>query len=128
MAFDACGMTNEQRYSDADRARIRAGFAWIGEHDPDVKLGRLARLASQELTLWAVLRTVCNASGNECIRMDIGAQCPPSAGRLTADRRVRAGQPFAVPVGRTRRRQWRRRRGDDRPSPEDPCAAPTRID
>lgn len=85
MAFDACGMTNEQRYSDADRARIRAGFAWIGEHDPDVKLGRLARLASQELTLWAVLR---DSVQRERERMHPhGHRCSVPAFRRPIDRR-----------------------------------------
>jgi len=55
MAFDACGIGNKQSYSDADRARIRAGFAWIGEHDGDANLANLARLAAAELNLWATL-------------------------------------------------------------------------
>ena len=54
--IDGCGIYNEQRYSDSDRARIRAGFAWIGTHDSDVKLARLARLAAQQLVSFAALR------------------------------------------------------------------------
>jgi len=53
---DQCGTDGKQRYSDSDRARIRAGFAWIGEHDPDVKLARLAKRAAEELEMWATDR------------------------------------------------------------------------
>jgi len=54
--LDGCGIYNEQHYAASDRARIRAGFAWIGEHDPDVRLARLTRLAAVELTTWMTLR------------------------------------------------------------------------
>jgi hypothetical protein len=50
---DQCGTGARERYSDSDRARIRAGFAWIGEHDPDTNLAKLARRVAEELNLWA---------------------------------------------------------------------------
>lgn len=54
--LDGCGIDNEQRYSASDRARIRAGFTWIGQHDSDAKLARLARLAAVQLVSFAALR------------------------------------------------------------------------